>query len=501
MGRTDFANFLDSAGAAGFGFEATGSLDDGDFVLTGHKTPANSLVTTDLPSAVEGRWDRVWYLDAADTSVDANLHFDFSNSGLAAPGASTLGYKLLYSPNENFGSGESSFSVVNFPATINGDTISFAVSGASLVDGYYTLGLLEADATLGAGAAADDGTADAFRLVLNGTDVEFYLGMTLVRSTPLADLTSITVSGSGDNDTLTVDYSGGDPIPAGGLSFDGGAGGNDKLWVKGDGATSTAVYTPSETTFGDGAVVVNGNGVTFFDLEPVDISGMLTASVISPPTGGSNALILNPGFDSAAGGVNPAIVVTGNTGLGTGIESAHLWNNTNVVLDVSAPSTANTITVSGNILLGHNNQNLTLQTQLNATGSVTVNGSLVVAGTLNVQSLAANLNADLAGATITGAVTTANVNDNPSGSIQDAIAVTVGGGTVNVLAGTYTENVLLNKQLTLKVAQFGVDARGRVGARPTRRSSRWSLRWAHRRWHCKADLRDRRSMALLSLDK
>ena len=38
------------------------------------------------------------------------------------------------------------------------------------------------------------------------------------------------------------------------------------------------------------------------------------------------------------------------------------------------------------------------------------------------------------------------------------------GGTVIVADGTYTENLILNKQVSLQGAQFGVDARGRVGS-------------------------------------
>ena len=52
----------------------------------------------------------------------------------------------------------------------------------------------------------------------------------------------------------------------------------------------------------------------------------------------------------------------------------------------------------------------------------------------------------------TGFVTGAN-------TINSAIGGTDASGTVNVVAGTYTENVVVNKQVALLGAQMGVDAR------------------------------------------
>ena len=85
---------------------------------------------------------------------------------------------------------------------------------------------------------------------------------------------------------------------------------------------------------------------------------------------------------------------------------------------------------------------------------MTVNGTTTVTGTFTVSGLGqagdqANLNATINAATVTGDAITVNVDDAPSGQIQDGVDVAASGATVNVLAGTYTENLTIPKSLTL----------------------------------------------------
>src|SRR5256886_413947 len=65
-----------------------------------------------------------------------------------------------------------------------------------------------------------------------------------------------------------------------------------------------------------------------------------------------------------------------------------------------------------------------------------------------------------------GMATAADCNDpTPTYmTIGAAVAAAASGDTIKVCPGTYVENVVLNKSLTLLGAQAGVDARGRVAS-------------------------------------
>lgn len=126
IGRDATSSFT-SSGAAGFGIEETGgSLASGEWVLAGHKVATNSVVGD--------RWARVWYLDK--TSIDgisAALSFDFSDAGLAAPLPGT-NYELLYSATDPY-----TFAALAASYSVTGDTVTFSLSNAQLLNGYYTL--------------------------------------------------------------------------------------------------------------------------------------------------------------------------------------------------------------------------------------------------------------------------------------------------------------------------------------------------------------------------
>jgi uncharacterized repeat protein (TIGR01451 family) len=114
--------------------ESGGSLDNGEYVLAGHKVATNGTTTADVPAGVGQRWARVWNVDKTG-SVAVTLAFDFGEGGMGALPSGE--YALLYS-------GSNAFSFVNtgLVATISGDQVQFTVPDGALEDGYYTLGVL-----------------------------------------------------------------------------------------------------------------------------------------------------------------------------------------------------------------------------------------------------------------------------------------------------------------------------------------------------------------------
>ncbi|HAY80947.1 MAG TPA: hypothetical protein DCY79_14165, partial [Planctomycetaceae bacterium] len=215
------------------------------------------------------------------------------------------------------------------------------------------------------------------------------------------------VNTAAGSDVLKIDHSQSfvelDVVYAGGV-------GSDALAVRGDAVADTAVYTPDVSTTGSGQVVVNDDGgattmtISFAELEPVDVSGMLTATLTLP--GAADVLTLSNGFDSATGALD-AVVVAGTSG-GVAIEAAHFFGNTTVVIDTVTGGADGTdvITVTGADNT-HGNTNLTFSTGGGGdvinfdTGGVEVTGTFTIASTnASVQDAGAEQAVDITAANL-----------------------------------------------------------------------------------------------------
>ena len=131
---------------------------------------------------------------------------------------------------------------------------------------------LERSQTLYYEFPAGDGS-DAVTLRRNGSMVQIVddaSGTVLVQRN-LLDTRSIQVVGvGGENDQLTVDCSGGNPLPSAGLDFDGGSGASDTLSIVG--ASPTALFRPARA---NSTMASSLSAGTRFDLQGWSLSARL----------------------------------------------------------------------------------------------------------------------------------------------------------------------------------------------------------------------------------
>jgi hypothetical protein len=110
-----------------------------------------------------------------------------------------------------------------------------------------------------------DGTKIRFVNTTSGLDIP---GAPLHK---FANVTSLTFIGQDDaSDTLTVDFATGNPLPAGGLSYEGGSGaGSDTLVLEDGGAVTFANVTHTFTSSSSGSVDIDGQTISYTGLEPI----------------------------------------------------------------------------------------------------------------------------------------------------------------------------------------------------------------------------------------
>ena len=228
------------------------------------------------------------------------------------------------------------------------------LTSAGLADVVYS-GFETVDATgilsfvIGATVNANNGTADTYNVAINGGLLEVNVNGSIVLQQDVATIDKLVIEGSNDDDTLTVDYSNGSPIPVGGLTFNGGGqttATGDSLTVIGAGIASgsSGTYTPSATTNGDGVVSIDGSTITFTGLEPVLVSQITTFAFVTPNA--VDAIVI----DSPAAGQNR---VSGTSG-GVTFESLIFSNIAIFTLDAETndvdSTSADSITFTADLL-------------------------------------------------------------------------------------------------------------------------------------------------------
>jgi hypothetical protein len=150
----------------------------------------------------------------------------------------------------------------------------------------------------------------------------------------------IIVDARGGNDTLTIDFSGGNPLPSGGVSYDGGTGGHDTLILTG-GLFDTITHTLFSASDGSVSLDPDGPGgaaasaIRYTGLEPIS-DNLDAADRVFSFTGGAETITLadvggadgNIRIASTLGEsvtfANPTVSLTVTTTAGTGADAIHV---------------------------------------------------------------------------------------------------------------------------------------------------------------------------------
>jgi hypothetical protein len=265
----------------------------------------------------------------------------------------------------------------------------------------------------------------------------------------------VTVTGSGDDDTLIVDFSGGNPIPVGGISYDGNeaTGDNDSLTLTG-GAVGSVVYTPTGPE--SGSVNVDGGVIVYTGLEPivddlavsdrefvfgagndtitVDVSGGRTT--VSSPTSESVNFVDPVGgtVTVRAGAGNDTITVNGTPGYELILD---LGTGQNTVLG-NGPVTV--------IITGTEGQDTIAASMSGTSLSYTVNGvssSVSGAAKVLVGALGGNDSITLAGLTIPAVVDAGAGSDTVNAGASSGALLLIGGDGDDTLIGGSGDDYLV----------------------------------------------------------
>ncbi len=236
------------------------------------------------------------------------------------------------------------------------------------------------------------------RIVLSGANLEVYEGAALRSLAPIADIGNVVIEGTAGDDTRTVDYTGaGNPIPAGGITFNGGGQvgpAGDSLIITNSVGTRFVSQTfdfadtalvPMNGTDGTIQIVDSGmvsRTITFTGLEPIDGGDAMTTTLNLPNSaGGANATLQNHATAGRIEIVDDDLVEFENTNI----------PNPTVALIVNLGNNGDTLNVEG--LDADFDANLTINS---GTGSDTVNFQTnttdIGTGSLTVTATTVNVN-------------------------------------------------------------------------------------------------------------
>jgi hypothetical protein len=251
---------------------------NGQTIVDGDATPDVNDHTNFSTVAVGSSFARTFTItNAGDATLTVN--------GISTGGAGAAEFAATSIPS-TIGVGLSATFLVTYsPTGIGTDTASVNIASDDATSPYVFsvsgAGVNDFDADDGAPGSAGDASGDSFSITRVGGNLEIRVNGTLVAT--VAETEPITINGSADDDTLTLDLAGG-AMPD--ITYNGGGGYDTLVLQNADGTTMT--YTPSSTT--DGTLDLDGNSLTFTGLAPITQSGTVADVVIDTTAPGAQTI-------------------------------------------------------------------------------------------------------------------------------------------------------------------------------------------------------------------
>ncbi len=239
--------------------------------------------------------------------MNTALQAEVATTAVAAGGTINIPVESGFGSFESVTATSSNTAVVaNSGITLNSKDTSLAVTALSGATGSTTISLTSTPNDTNTGPYGDlfvgsvvstfvlsilpevtvgglVGAANTFRIVRDGSNVDVYVNNTTGTPTTqynYASYSAIAFAGQNAGNTFTVDYSGGDPVPIGGIVFTGSSG-TDSLNVVGLSGTNAITLNSGSS------VQINSDFINYTSVENMNLdlgSGTNTLASVSPTT-------------------------------------------------------------------------------------------------------------------------------------------------------------------------------------------------------------------------
>jgi autotransporter-associated beta strand protein len=356
-------------------------------------------------------------------------------AGSLALSATSSNPTLLPNSNITFGGSGADRTVTLTPAANQFGTanVTVTVADAQGQTAQTTFQLTVTTALTVNGDQDEADQPDVIRLVRSGTFLNIYRNdpTNPILHLDYATAPAIAVNALGGDDTVTVDYSGGNPVPANGLTIDGGDG-SDTLNIVNTAGNDTVSLAADSVSFGTGAT---------FTYSDAEIMSLGLGS-------GQDTLIVSGNAGVSTSALNLSIAGLGKLTMGAGSTLPDFTdlNVGNATFDLNGQNqTIDALTGSGGTVLNNGASAATL-TLGDADGSGTFSGTLANGtGGLSLMKVGTGTQTLSGSSSFTGATTV----DAGALRITNAAALgaTSGGTTIN--GGSSTGRVEFSGSITV----------------------------------------------------